>query len=180
MEKWYSSVFKLACGIALVLAVLILHPGSWEQRAGARAKSVEPLTGAFFQVEVGGKLIGTFNACSGIGSANEVIEHKASTDKGKEAIQKIPGRLKWSDVTLARGLTNDLSLTEWRQQVIDGRVAEARKPCVITVLDRSGQPTAVWELSNAWPSSLIINQENAGDPLIEEMAVTCESAVRRK
>ncbi|MGE5294371.1 MAG: phage tail protein [Solirubrobacterales bacterium] len=180
MDHRYSRLIKLACGGAMMLAVLIVHPGSWEEKAGARAKSVEPLMGAFFQVEVGGKPIGTFSTCSGIGSVNEVVEHKAATDKGKEMVQKVPGRLKWSDVTLARGLTTDMSLTEWRQQVIDGRMAEARKPCVITVLDRSGQPTATWELSNTWPSSLIVNQESAGNPLIEQMVLTCESVVRRK
>jgi phage tail-like protein len=181
MEKWYSSVLKLACGIALVLVVLILHPGSWEQRAGARAKSTDPLVGAFFQVEVEGKLSGTFNACSGIGSVSEVIEHKIAEKGAKEpTIKKIPGRVQWSDVTLSRGLTSDMSLHTWRQDVIDGKVDQARKKCTITVLDRTGQPTAIWDLNNAWPSGLIINQKASGDPLIEEMTVTYESAVRRQ
>ncbi len=179
MEKWYSSGLKLACGIALVLAVLILHPGSWEQRAGARAKSTDPLVGAFFQVEVEGKLGGTFSACSGIGSVHEIIEHKTNTKGGPEVIQKIPGRLKWSDVTLSRPVTADMKLHSWRQEVIDGRIAEARKKCTITVVDRTGQTAATWDLNNAWPSGLIINQKAGGEPLIEEMTVTYESAVRR-
>ena len=164
MEKWYSSVFKLACGIALVLAVLILHPGSWEQRAGARAKSADPIMGAFFQVEVEGKFAAVFKACSGIGSVSEVIENKTAGKDGKQVIQKIPGRLKWSDVTLSRGLTTDQSLNPWRQEVIDGRMADARKKCTITVLNRAGQPAAVWDLNNAWPSGLIINQEKSRRP----------------
>jgi phage tail-like protein len=181
MKNLYSSAIKLACGSALVLGVLILHPGSWEQRAGARAKSTDPVTGAFFQVEVEGRLSGTFSACSGIGSVTEVIEHKISEKGAKEpTIRKIPGRVQWSDVTLSRGLTSDMSLHTWRQDVIDGKVDLARKKCTITVLDRTGQPAAIWDLNNAWPSGLIINQKTAGEPLIEEMKITYESAVRRR
>jgi phage tail-like protein len=180
MKNLCSSAIKLACGSALALAVLILHPGSWEQRAGARAKSTDPIMGTFFQVQVEGKLSGTFKACSGIGSVSEVIENRPTGKDGKQVVQKIPGRLKWSDVTLSRGLTTDQSLNQWRQEVIDGRVADARKKCTITVLNQAGQPMAVWDLNNAWPSGLIINQEKSGDPLVEEMTVTYESAVRRQ
>jgi len=180
MANRYSSVVKLAAGLALVTAVLILHPGSWEEKAGARAKSMDAIAAAFFQVEVEGKLSGMFNACSGIGSTSEVIENKVGTKDGKQAIQKIPGRLKWSDVTLTRAVSADLSLYRWRQDVIDGRVAEARKKCTITVMDRNGQPSAIWDLQNAWPSGLIVNQKTGADPLIEEMTVTYESAVRRQ
>jgi phage tail-like protein len=181
MENRYSSLIKLAGGLALVVTVLILHPGSWEQKAGARAKSTDPLTAAFFQVEVEGKLSGTFNACSGIGSVHEIIEHKITDKGGKEpSIRKIPGRLQWSNVTLGRGLTGDMSLHMWRQDVIDGKADQARKKCTITVLDRTGQTTAIWDLNNAWPSGLIVNQKTTGDPLIEEMTVTYESAIRRQ
>jgi phage tail-like protein len=176
----YSWLVKLACGSALVMAVLIFHPGSWEQKAGARAKSMDPIAGAFFQVEVEGKLSGTFSACSGIGSVHEIVEHKTNTKGGPETIQRIPGRLKWSDVNLSRPLTADTKLHSWRQEVIDGRIAEARKKCTITALDRNGQPVAIWDLNSAWPSGLIVNQKAGGEPLIEEMIIAYESAVRRQ
>lgn len=181
MNNRCSSLVKLLCGSALLLTVLILHPGSWEQKADARAKSADPITGAFFQVVVEGKLSGAFNACTGIGSLHEVIEIKGDTKGGDPQVtQRRPGRLKWSDVTLSRGLTADMTVYRWRQDVIDGRIAEARKKCTITVMDRTGQTTAIWDLNNAWPSGLTVVQKTSGDPLIEEMTVTYESAVRRQ
>ena len=75
-KRWFV---ELAGGGALLIAVLILHPGSWEHQAGARAKSVESIIGASFQVEVEGKFTALFKGCSGIGSISEVIENKVGT-----------------------------------------------------------------------------------------------------
>ena len=116
-KRWFV---ELAGGGALLIAVLILHPGSWEHQAGARAKSVESIIGASFQVEVEGKFTALFKGCSGIGSISEVIENKVGTKDGKQTIQRIPGRVVWRDAVLSRGLTTDLSLNQWRQEVIDG------------------------------------------------------------
>jgi len=183
MNNRYSSLIKLACGSALVLGVLICLPGSWERRAGAKgsARSADPLVGSAFQVEVEGRFKAFFSGCSGIGSSHEIIEHKMAEKGAKEpTIQKIPGRLRWSDVTLSRGLTVDMNLHAWRQDVIDGRMDQARKKCTITMLDQSARPVATWDLLNAWPSGLIVNQKAGGDPVIEEMTVTYEAAVRKQ
>ena len=42
------------------------------------------------------------------------------------AIKKIPGNLKFNDITLKRGVDADNGLWQWRQQVVDGKVKEAR------------------------------------------------------
>jgi|GEM_PF-3216330 len=176
-KRWFV---ELAGGGALLIAVLILHPGSWEHQAGARAKSVESIIGASFQVEVEGKFTALFKGCSGIGSISEVIENKVGTKDGKQTIQRIPGRVVWRDAVLSRGLTTDLSLNQWRQEVIDGRAAEARKKCVITAFDASGKPGAIWELTNAWPSGLIVSQKNDSSLVIEELTIAYDAAARRQ
>ena len=53
--------------------------------------------------------------------------------KGKEVQAKSPGRLTWGDVTLKRGITDDLGFWDWRQMVVDGNVSGARKNCSITM-----------------------------------------------
>jgi len=176
-NRW---LVKLAGGGALLMAVLVLQPGSWEREAGARAKSVDLIMAASFQVEVEGKFTAIFKGCSGIGSTSEIIEHKVGTKDGKQTIQRIPGRVMWSDAVLSRGLTTDLSLNQWRQDVIDGRTAEARKKCVITVFDAGGKPGAIWELNNAWPSGLIMKQKDDGTAVIEELTIAYEAAVRKQ
>jgi len=77
--------------------------------------------------EVQNKVAGFFTEVSGIGSETEVVEHKVVTKDGKsDFVQKIPGRLKWGDITLKRGITSELDVYSWRKLVEDGKVATAR------------------------------------------------------
>jgi len=118
------------------------------------ALTEDPLLGFNFMLQLEGKLAGYFTECSGIGSEHEVIEHKVVDEQGHEIVRKIPGRLKWQDVTLKRGITSDLQIWEWRQEAVEGRMSDARKNCTITMMDRSYNPVAVWHFHNAWPSKV--------------------------
>ena len=67
--------------------------------------SGDPMIGAHFEVSVGA-ITGYFTEVSGLGSESEVVDHKIIAKGAKESIiRKIPGRLKWGDITLKRGIT---------------------------------------------------------------------------
>jgi len=74
-----------------------------------KQRESDPLIGYQFGIEVGGMVTGYFAEVGGIGSESEVVEHKVSQD-GKDFVQKMPGRLKWNDVTLKRGITDNLQI----------------------------------------------------------------------
>jgi phage tail-like protein len=114
----------------------------------------DPLLGFNFAIDVGGTIKGYFTEVSGIGSESEIVEQKVVNDKGIEVVLKIPGRLKWGDITLKRGITSNMDLWDWRQQVEDGRVKEARKNGSIVMYDRELQEVARWNFTNAWPSKI--------------------------
>jgi phage tail-like protein len=114
----------------------------------------DPLLGFNFQLKIEGKIAGYFTECSGIGSEHDIIEHKVVDESGHEIVRKIPGRLKWGDVTLKRGVTQDLEIWSWRDTVVQGKVADARAPITITMFSRSYEPVAVWHFANAWPSKV--------------------------
>lgn len=114
----------------------------------------DPLVGFQFAVDVGGEITGYFSECGGIGSEHETIEHKVVTDDGREVVQKLPGRMKWTDVTLKRGITDNLQIWEWRKKVEDGDMKGARKNCSIIMFDRNYEPAARWDFVNAWPSKV--------------------------
>ena len=114
----------------------------------------DPLLGFNFLMELEGKIQGMFTECSGIGSENEVVEHKVVDSKGHEVVRKIPGRLTWQDVTLKRGLTANLEIWEWRQLVVEGKMSDARGAVTITMLDREYNPKTRWHFANAWPSKV--------------------------
>jgi len=116
--------------------------------------SEDPLVGFNFQLQLEGSVAGYFTECSGIGSEHDIIEHKVVDDQGHEIIRKIPGRLKWGDITLKRGITSDMQIWEWRDQVVNGDVVSARKNCSIVMMSRDYQPVAQWDFLNAWPSKV--------------------------
>src|SRR5512133_174206 len=99
------------------------------------AERKDPLVGFHFSVDIQGKVTGYFTECSGLGSEHEIIEHKVVTEKGQEVVLKIPGRLKWENITLKRGITKNMDIWDWRKQVEDGDVDNARRDGSIIMYD---------------------------------------------
>lgn len=114
------------------------------------AEYEDPLVGFHFAIDLGGVIQGFFTECSGIGSEHEVIEHKVTTN-GKEIIMKIPGRLKWENITLKRGITSSMDIWKWRKDVEDGKVDSARRDGSILMFDQNLKEVARWNFLRAWP-----------------------------
>jgi phage tail-like protein len=115
-----------------------------------------------------------------MGSENEIVEYKAAGEKGEYVIQKVPGRLKWNNITLKRGVTNSLDLWKWRKLVEQGKITDARKNGSIAMNDAKGACVARWDFINAWPSKLVGPAPNAGTDVvaIEELELTVEGYER--
>jgi phage tail-like protein len=142
----------------------------------------DPLLGFNFMLELEGALAGYFTECSGIGSEHDIVEQKVVDKQGHEIVRKIPGRLKWQDISLKRGITSDLKIWEWRDQLVQGKAKDARKNITITMLSRDYQPVAVWHFANAWPSkvtgpSLKADSNEFG---VEELTIVHEGMYREK
>lgn len=111
----------------------------------------DPLVGFHFAVEVQGQVAGYFTEVSGLGSEHEIIEHKVINDKGVEVIMKIPGRLKWENIVLKRGITSNMDIWTWRKKVEDGGVNDARSDGSVTMFDQTLSAVAQWQFKRAWP-----------------------------
>jgi phage tail-like protein len=122
--------------------------------ANDEAGREDPILAFNFGIDVGGTIKGYFTEVSGLGSENEIVEQKVINEKGVEVVLKIPGRLKWGDITLKRGITTSLDLWDWRKQVEDGQVTGARKNGSIIMYDRELKEAARWNFVNAWPSKI--------------------------
>ena len=145
--------------------------------AGARE---DPLIGFNFGLEIQGAVSGYFTEVSGIGSEHEIIEHKVVDEKGREMTRKIPGRLKWGDITLKRGITSVMDVWDWRQQVEEGDAAGARKNGSITMLDRNYNEVARWNFEFGWPSKVTgpSLKSDSNEFGIEEMVIVHEGIKR--
>jgi len=144
--------------------------------------SEDPLVGFNYMLELEGAVAGYFTECGGIGSEHEIIEHKVVDKQGHEIVRKIPGRLKFQDVTLKRGITSDMQIWKWRDDIIKGDVKTARKNVTITMLDRTYQPVAIWHFNNAWPSKVSGPQLKSDDNSfgVEELTIVHEGMYREQ
>jgi phage tail-like protein len=179
--------------ICLVLALLVSIGGQvfgwWDSLSAqitgtvARASREDPLVAFKYGLELEGKLSGYFTAVSGIGSKSKVVEEKVTNpETGETIIQVMPGRLTWTPVTLERGVTSSTHIWEWRQQVVDGKVDDARTNCSIVAYDQANQPIARWEFDNAWPSEVLgpFLDEQATGYMVESITIVHEGMRRVK
>jgi phage tail-like protein len=143
---------------------------------------VDPVISCIFGVEFQGQVVGAFRECTGLGSENEVVEYKASGAKGEFIVKKVPGRMKWNNITLKRGITDSMDMWKWRKLVEQGKIDDARKNGSIVMYTQDGKEMARWNFVNAWPSKLTGPSANAGNNeiAIEEMEITHEGYERVK
>ena len=142
----------------------------------------DPLAVFHYGVEVQGEVTGYFTECSGIGSENELIEHKVVDDKGRESIHKIPGRLKWQDITLKRGITNNMDIWDWRELIVNGQVEDARRNGSVIMYNQKLEEVARWNFENAWPLKVSgpSMKSDSNEFGIEELVITHEGLYREK
>jgi phage tail-like protein len=135
----------------------------------------------YFQLKLQGREgTGLFTEATGGGSENAVIEQKVAMPNGSVAIKKIPGNLKFTDLTLKRGVDPDKVLWDWRQQVVDGKFKEARCNGTIQMLDSTFAPVATYSFENGWVSKYTPAAMNAGQDqaAVEEITIAIENFKR--
>jgi len=142
----------------------------------------DPLLGFSFMLELEGKVAGYFTECTGIGSEHEIVEQKVVDKQGHEIVRKLPGRMKWTDISLKRGITSDMQIWEWRDKVVKGTAKDARTNISITMLSREYQPVAIWHFNNCWPSKVSgpAMKSDSNEIGIEEVTLVHEGMYREK
>jgi len=142
----------------------------------------DPLAGYHFCIEIDGVQDATFRDCAGLDSETEIIEQKEAGKNGVVVLRKLPGKLKWSNVTLKRGITDSMSLWEWRKKVEDGKISEARKTGSIVVYDTENKEVARYNFKDCWPSKVTGPSLNAAgnEVAVEEVVLVHEGLERVK
>jgi phage tail-like protein len=133
-----------------------------------------------FILEVDNVEMASFRKCSGVESETETIEYKEATKDGKMIIRKVPGAMKWSDITFERRIDNSKALWEWRQQVEEGSVDDARRNGSIVIKDSTQTEVARWNFQAGWPSKWTGAELDAGSNEIatEKLVITHEGLQR--
>lgn len=138
------------------------------------------LTTFSFHVEIGGVDIGSFKEASGVDSETEIIEHKECTKRGVMVIRKVPGAMKWADITLKKHIDASHDLWNWRLEVEQGKIEQARRDGSIVLYDSERNEVARWNFFKGWPSKWKGADLNAGEDqvAVEEITITHEGLER--
>jgi phage tail-like protein len=100
-----------------------------------------------FAVKIDGLAAGAFREVRGLGVETEITELR---EGGSNEVRKVPGRVKFPNVTLNRGLTGSRELFEWATSNLNGK--GVRRSVTITVSDPKGSVIAEWILNRAFPA----------------------------
>jgi phage tail-like protein len=127
-----------------------------------------------FLVEIDGIVRAAFHEVSGVDTSIDLIEHR----EGGENIttRKYPGQVKFSNLTLKWGISDDRELYDWHRQWVTGDPAAQRKNGSVVLLDRGGQEKRRWNFFNGWPAKWTgpsLNAE-ANDIAIETLEIAHE------
>jgi phage tail-like protein len=108
-----------------------------------------PLQSGRFLVEIGSEVVANFQDCSGLTLEVEVQEYVEGGNN--EFVHKLPSRLKYSNITLKRGVTENRQFASWRPKVEGGKMTVERKNISIILFSHSGETVKTWEVSEAYP-----------------------------
>jgi phage tail-like protein len=154
----------------VVLLVLLAAAATAGLPAGANAA---PASRFSVRLDLEGTPVARFAEISGGGAAVEIVEYRDGDDP---VVRKRPGKVKYGDITLKRGVVSDPSLLDWYGKVLNG--ATERKSGSIIYLDREGNEVLRLNFFEAWPAGFEAGPFADGTPVIESFELGMEKLER--
>ena len=112
-----------------------------------------------FKVKVEPDLsIGEFRECTGLSMEREILEYAEGGNN--DYVHKLPGRVKYANLVLKRGTTDQTELLKW---FWDSRSTPERRSVTVTLVDATGDEEArIWAFQDAYPVKWAGPNLNAG------------------
>lgn len=134
----------------------------------------DPYRNFGFLVEIDGIASSAFSEVELPESSIEVIEYREGGDVLSSS-RKLPGRVRYGNIVLKRGLTSNNDLWNWWKSVRDGKAD--RRDGAIVLLDSERRAVTRWVFRQGWPCKLDGPTLNAkgNEVVIEELELAIES-----
>src|SRR5258707_497039 len=132
-------------------------------------------------LEIDGITEGMFKEVDGLNCEIAVIEHWATGKGGNLILHKVPGAIKWSNITLKRGVTDDRKLYDWSKKCKDGLVEANRKIGTLTCYSPDMKPVAKYTFKQAWPCKYTAptGNANSNEHAVESIEI-CHNGLERQ
>lgn len=108
--------------------------------------SLSATSGRCFKVTIEGNSIGEFARCTGLEVQYEVLEYAEGGQNG--FVHKLPGAVRYSNLVLTRGVTNETALLDW---LTGFQQLDTRPAVIVQLLDELGTPLRTWGFQSAFP-----------------------------
>ena len=118
----------------------------------------DPFPAQFFTVEIGSVIKATFSECSGLQGELDVLSYEEGGQNGY--VHRLPGRIKWSNVTLKRGMTDCPDLRDWYDDALHNKIV--RHDVWVSIYSPSGKCLRCWKVRDAYPIKWVGPQLKAG------------------
>ena len=144
---------------------------------GAEQDQFWPIPKFYFSVDIGDFTDLPFQEVSGLDIETEVIEYRHGNSPNHSSI-KMPGLMKFSDITLKKGVfADDNSFYEWISGI--SLNTYERLTVVIRLLDETATPRMTWTLTNAFPKQITptVMSSQSSEAAIESMVLAHEGLV---
>jgi phage tail-like protein len=128
---------------------------------------LQPYRDFNFRVEIDGIGETQFSEVSVPEAEITVVEYREGADK-TSATRKLPGRVRYGNIILKRGVSGDLALWEWFRAIASGDFQP--RNVSIVLLDAERQPVIRWNARDAWPTKYDASDLNAkGNEVVIEL-----------
>jgi phage tail-like protein len=108
----------------------------------------DPYRSYRFRIQIDGVDRAGFRECSGLDFTQDPVDYREGPDPLN--VRKLPGLIKYSNVVLKWGLSDDQELWDWRQQAMDGKIV--RKNGSIVLLNDANEEKTRWNFTAGWPT----------------------------
>lgn len=123
-----------------------------------------PPLGFHFKVEVLGlpSVADDLRFTEVAGLSFEVAAEEVPEGGENRYVQKYPGRSKFADLVLKRGLLKSSEVWSWVERCVDTLQIEP-KDVDVTLLNEAHEPLMTWHLVKAWPVKWSVSDLNASN-----------------
>lgn len=138
----------------------------------------DPYRNCRFLLEIDGITQAGFSEATIPDTAQDPIEYREGNES--PTVRKIPGLIKYGNLSLKWGITDSMDLYNWRKLVEQGKASEYRRNIAVILMDEEGNSKSRWEFTDAWPTKYDSPDLNAkgNDIAIETLEIAHEGMVR--
>jgi phage tail-like protein len=139
----------------------------------------DPFRNFKFRVEIDGVAEAAFSEVAIGETSTEAIDYREGTEPNH--VRKLPGLVKYGNITLKRGVTDSQVIYQWHKDIVDGKIGDKRKSLAIVVIDEAGKDKARFVVSECWPTKYDPSDLNGkGNEVFIELLELVNEGIERR